>query len=243
MGSTVFVKVVGFRDVERHALNTVFRVSAEQPTCYALWTPESPVMPHIALIDVESYAAGMALASPGLNPHLKLICVGEDAPERAWRVFPRPINWAAILHCMDLLFAQTGVDIGIDADEEVSTVIPPGLRQTLLVEPIRDDRLYLRARLSLAGLIDVDEVESSAQAMIRLRERHYDIVVVNVDTLDEPWALVDRLVSANPPVESVVVTTANRSWAMHERAEQAGCRALLDKPFDPSLVYRVFQMV
>ncbi len=243
MGSTVFVKVVGFRDVERHALNTVFRVSAEQPTCYALWTPESPVMPHIALIDVESYAAGMALASPGLNPHLKLICVGEGAPQRAWRVFPRPINWAAILHCMDLLFAQTGVDIGIGAEDEVSTVIPPGVRQTLLVEPIRDDRLYLRARLSLAGLIDVDEVESSAQAAIRLRERHYDVVVVNVDMLDEPWSLVERLVLAKPPIESVVVTTANRSWAMHERAEQAGCRALLDKPFDPSLVYRVFQMV
>ena len=50
MGSTVLGKVVGFRDVERHALNTVFRVSAEQPTCYALWTPEAPVMPHIALI-------------------------------------------------------------------------------------------------------------------------------------------------------------------------------------------------
>jgi len=200
-------------------------------------------MPHIALIDVESYAAGMALASPGLNPHLKLICVGEGAPKRAWRVFPRPINWAAILHCMDLLFAQSGVDIGIDAEEQVSTVIPPGVRQTLLVEPIRDDRLYLRARLSLAGLIDVDEVESSAQASIRLRERHYDIVIVNVDMLDEPWALVERLVWAKPPIESVVVTTVNRSWAMHERAEQAGCRALLDKPFDPSLVYRVFQMV
>jgi len=243
MGSTVFVKVVGFRDVERHALNTVFRVSAEQPTCYALWTPESPVMPHIALIDVESYAAGLALASPGLNPHLKLICIGEGASERAWRKFPRPINWAAILHCMDLLFAQTGVDIGIDAEEQVTTVIPPGMRQTLLVEPIRDDRMYLRARLSLAGLIDVDEVDSSAQARNRLRERHYDVVVVNVDTLDEPWALVERLVSAKPTVESVVVTTTNRSWAMHERAEQAGCRALLDKPFDPSLVYRVFQMV
>ena len=52
-----------------------------------------------------------------------------------------------------------------------------------------------------------------------------------------------RLVSAHPPVGSVVVTTANRSWTMHERAEQAGCRALLDKPFDPGHLYRVFQMI
>lgn len=244
MGSTVFVKVVGFRDVERHALNTLFRVAAEQSTCYALWTPESPVMPHIALIDVESYEAGMALASPGLNPNLKLICIGNGAPERAWRVFARPINWSAILHAMDQLFAQKGVDIRIDDDDDgATTVIPPGVRQALLVEPVRDDRLYLRARLALAGLIDVDEVDSCAQAQEKLRSQHYDVAVVSVDMLDDPWSLVQRMVSMNPPVESVVVTSTNRSWAMHERAEQAGCRALLDKPFDPSLVYRVFQMV
>ena len=243
MGSTVFVKVVGFRDVERHALNTLFRVSAEQPTCYALWTPEAPVMPHIALIDVESYEASMALASPGLNRNLKLICVGNGAPERAWRVFLRPINWSAILHCMDQLFAKVGVDIDLDPGGQPTTIIPPGVRQTLVVDPSRDDRLYLRARLALAGLIDVDEADAIPQAQNKMREHHYDIVLVNVDMLDDPWGLVERLVSAHPPVGSVVVTTANRSWTMHERAEQAGCRALLDKPFDPGHLYRVFQMV
>jgi CheY-like chemotaxis protein len=243
MGSTVFVKVVGFRDVERHALNTLFRVSAEQRTCYALWTPEAPVMPHIALIDVDSYEAGMALASPGLNRNLKLICVGEGAPERAWRVFPRPINWSAILRSMDQLFAQVGVDIDLDPNGQPTTIIPPGVRQTLVIEPTRDDRLYLRARLSLAGLIDVDEVASVPLAKNKLRERHYDIVIVNVDMLDDPWALVERLTVAQPPIGSVVVTTANRSWAMHERAEQSGCRALLDKPYDPGHLYRVFQMI
>ena len=39
--------------------------------------------------------------------------------------------------------------------------------------------------------------------------------------------LVQRMVSMHPPVESVVVTSSNRSWAMHERAEQAGPRAIL----------------
>ncbi len=244
MGSTVFVKVVGFRDVERHALNTLFRVAAEQPTCYALWTPESPVMPHIALIDVESYEASMALASPGLNRNLKLICVGNGAPERAWRVFQRPINWSAILRSMDLLFARTGVDIDLDPDEDATTMSPPGVRHTLLVDASRNDRLYLRARLSLAGLIDVEEVESVAQAQNHLREGpHYDVVIVDVDMVDDPWALVERLVVAEPPIGSVLVTTANRSWAMHERAEQAGCRALLDKPFDPSHISRVLQLV
>ncbi len=243
MGSTVFVKVVGFRDVERHALNTLFRVAAQERTRYALWTPESPVMPHIALIDVESYEAGMALESPGLNRHLKLICVGNGAPPTAWRVFPRPIKWAAILRSLDQLFAQVRVDIDLYPHGVPPTLSPPGLRHTLVVDPLRDDRLYLRARLSLAGLIDVDEVDTVALAHDKYRARHYDIVIVNVDMEDEPWALVERLVEASPPIGSVVASSVNRSWAMHDRAEQAGCRAMLERPFDPGHVYRVFQMV
>ena len=121
--------------------------------------------------------------------------------------------------------------------------VPPGVRQTLLVEPARDDRLYLRARLSLAGLIEVDEAENVMQATAKLRERRYDIAIVNVDTVDEPWALVERLVGMDPPVGSVVVTTANSSWVMHERAERAGCRAVINKPYDPGHVFRVLQMV
>lgn len=244
MGTTVFVKVVGFRDVERHALNTVFRLSTERSTCYALWTPEAPVMPHIALIDVESYEASLALASPGLNRNLKLICVGNGAPAHAWRVFARPLNWTAVLHAMDQLFAPAGVDIDIDLDGEgTSSVIPPGVRVTLLVDPSRDERLYLRARLSLAGLIEVDEAESVAKAQVKLRERHYDLVIVDVDTADDPWGLIERLVAQDPPIGSVVVSTTNNSWQMHERAELAGCRAVLEKPYDPGHVFRVLQMV
>ena len=244
MGRTVFVKVVGFRDVERHALNTLFRLSAELSTCYALWTPESPVLPHIALIDTESYEAGMMLASPKLNRNLKLICVGAGAPANAWRAFVRPVNWTAVIHCMDQLFGSTEVDIDIGLDGEANTIIPPGVRVSLLVDPSRDERLYLRARLALAGLIEADEAESVVQAQVMARERHYDVVIVNVDTADEPWALVERLVAAQPPIGSVVVTTANKDWQKtHERAEQAGCRAVLDKPYDPGHMFRVLEMV
>ena len=61
MPTSVYVKVVGFNDVERHALNTLFRLSQGQSATYLLWTPELPVPPHVALIDVESYEAGMEL--------------------------------------------------------------------------------------------------------------------------------------------------------------------------------------
>ncbi len=242
MGKTVFVKVVGFRDVERHAINTFFRLSMDRATRYSLWTPEAPVLPHIALIDAESYEGGILLASPKLNPNLKLICVGAGAPAHAWRVFARPLNWTAVTHAMDQLFASQAVDIDI-FDDQPSTVVPPGVRVCLIVDPSRDERLYLRARLALAGLIVADEAETVGAAAVMARERHYDIVIVNVDMPDEPWDLLRRLVAANPPIGSVVVSAANANWAVHERAEQAGCRAVLDRPYDPGHVFRVLEMI
>lgn len=243
MARTIFVKVLGFRDVERHALNTLFRLSMERSTCYCLWTPQSPVMPHIGLIDTESYEAGMMLASPTLNRNLKLICVGAGAPANAWRVFARPLNWTAVIHALDQLFASAEVDIDIGLDGESNTVIPPGVRVALIVDPSRDERLYLRARLALAGLIEADEAETVVQAQVMARERHFNIVIVNVDSPDDPWSLVERLALAQPPIDSIVVSTANRAWQVHERAEQSGCRAVLDRPYDPGHVFRVLQIV
>lgn len=243
MATSVFVKVVGFRDVERHALNTLFRLSWERPTSYYLWTPSSPVLPHVALVDTESYEAGMLLASPKLSPNLKLICVGPSAPAHAWRAFARPLNWTAVIHAMDQLFSTGDVDIDVDFDGTAPATIPPGVRVSLLVDPSREERLYLRARFALAGLIEVDEAETVQQATVKARERHYDIVVVNVDMPDEPWELVRRLAVAKPPIGSVVVSTAHNLWQMHERAEQAGCRAVLDRPYDPGHVSRVLEII
>jgi len=40
MAITVWVKVVGFSDAERHSLNTIFRVSRADGPNYVLWKPE-----------------------------------------------------------------------------------------------------------------------------------------------------------------------------------------------------------
>ena len=174
---------------------------------------------------------------------LKLICVGAGAPANAWRVFARPLNWTAVIHALDQLFASAEVDIDIGLDGESNTVIPPGVRVALIVDPSRDERLYLRARLALAGLIEADEAETVVQAQVMARERHFNIVIVNVDSPDDPWSLVERLALAQPPIDSIVVSTENRAWQVHERAEQSGCRAVLDRPYDPGHVFRVLQIV
>ena len=73
---------VGFSDVERHALNTVFRLSEARRTAYALWVESAPDAAEIALIDSDSCEAALELANPA-HDSPKLIWVGDKAPARA----------------------------------------------------------------------------------------------------------------------------------------------------------------
>ncbi|RYG07811.1 MAG: response regulator, partial [Burkholderiales bacterium] len=100
---TVFVKVFGFGDAERHALNTVFRLSQEGPVAYQLWSADAPGPAEVLLMDGESWETGVELASP-LFELLPLIWVGDYPPAQAVQVFSRPLRWPEVIDAMDRLF-------------------------------------------------------------------------------------------------------------------------------------------
>ena len=63
----IHVQVVGFSDVERHALNTVFRLSEERELSYAPWVPltapgvQAPTrLAEVALVDGDAAEAARA---------------------------------------------------------------------------------------------------------------------------------------------------------------------------------------
>ncbi len=260
MALTIFVKVVGFGEVERHAINTMFRLSQEHEPTYNLWTPDCGMAPQLALVDVDSYGWELELASPATSPSLKLICVGTQPPAHAWRAFPRPIHWPDIVAAMDSLFlmeltapqaeAGTGVDIDFDLLGEAPPTLappvpaPPGVKLVLLVDAVREHRLYLRARLALAGLVAVEDAQTGAEALELAGRRHFDLVITSLDLYDiSGWKLVAQLVSLEPAIGAVVLTTSDASWETHEQAEHAGCRGVLVRPFDPLQVQQLLQRV
>lgn len=246
MKPRVLVKVIGFRDVERHTLNTIFRLSAGRPLAYGLWTPESKAPPRLTLVDMDSYQAGLELASPDLNLKLKMICVGADAPDHAWRTFQRPLQWPELVAAMDSLFVPLAKkEARFEAASFDQTVkMAPGFKAALLVDPVREARMYLRARLALAGHTQVDEADTAAQALEFTQQRHYDLIVVALDLPDlDGWELVTQLVNREPALGQVVVTTHDTSWQMHERAEKLGCFGLLQKPFDPMQIINLLQKI
>lgn len=226
-------------------MNTLFRLSVRQTPAYCLWTPDAPAPPHLTLIDMDCHEAEVELASPTFNPNLKIICVGTKTHGKAWRSFQRPVDWNAMVQVLDGLFASHAyVDVVTGFDEMEDVTVPPGMRVSLLVGLSRDERMYLRARLSLAGLADVDEADTAEQATALVTHRHYDVVIVSLELSDaDPWALVQTFKAMLSPPQAVIVTTEKPSWSTMERAEHMGCAGLLEIPFNPPQVMGLLQKV
>ncbi|OYU45335.1 MAG: hypothetical protein CFE44_08045 [Burkholderiales bacterium PBB4] len=244
MSSNVMVKVLGFTDVERHSINTMFRLSVRRVPSYHLWTAECGVAPSIALIDVDSYEACLEMESPSFSRHLKVIAVGKKPPIPVWRTLSRPVDWGGLVRELDGLFATPSDDLDIDLGDLLAPLPPPGVTVCLVVGLTPEQRLYIRARLALAGHTELDEAQSAAAASELLDKRHYDLMVIGLELSDaDPWTLVDALKEMPSPPRSVVLASASPTWALTQRAEQVGCVGILEIPFNPRQVMEILQKV
>ena len=245
MASSIWVKVVGFSGVERHSINTLFRLSVRHAPSYNLWTPEAPCPPHVSLIDLDCHEAEVEMASPTFNANHKVIAVGSKPHDRGWRSFQRPVDWNVMVQVLDSLFvAQAFMDADSGLDELGGNNVPPGRRVTLLIGMKPEERLYLRARLALAGLTDVDEAETAELAGPYVSTRHYEVVIISLQLGDaDPWSLVHAFNGMLSPPHAVIVATEKPSWLVMEQAEHSGCLGLLEIPFNPPQVLGLLQKV
>jgi CheY-like chemotaxis protein len=229
MAQRIYIKVVGFSDEERHALNTVFRLSEQCRTMYQLWTPQAAEPARAALLDGQSWEARVEAESP-LHRDLKLLWVGANPPATIWRSFQRPIVWQEVIGGLDTVFdPDAGVDLPLSAEPESAM----SHKHALIVSADRGERLYLRARLSLARLTHADEAETGTHAMELARGKQYDLALVDASLGDmDAWALLSRLRQGRRPIPHLALTKAARSMAERMRAWR-GSTALLEDPPDP----------
>jgi hypothetical protein len=250
----VFVSVVGFSDVERHALNTVFRLSEDRDLSYAPWAPLSgpdatPRTDKAQVVLVDGSSAEAVLSHARQMPEGQwLIWVGPDAPDHAWRVLERPIQWSHILHDLDAVFAARQADSGLlDLD-----ITSPGLllgepsgvegapRRALLVGMAEREVALLRARLLMAGVEEVDEADSTNGAIDLMGRHIYCCGVFNLDDHHiDPWTLMKVFGKRNREALPVAVTELAGPLAgwwsrrrMRRSAEKFGITALLARPLN-----------
>lgn len=249
MMQRVFVRVVGFSSVERHALNTVFRLSQDRPSArewsYEPWLPDSPTAPKLALIDGSSPDASEALAELESLGGVGIIWVGSISPAKAWRSFQRPLSWPLMLSCMDEYFTPGGdrVDLDFGHDTWPSVLESTGahmfpehhLRRVLLADADGDSRLYLRTKLSSFGITHIDEAQNVLEAKDflspeRLQRMGYDMVVVDLDLPGgDPWTVLAQ--AGSPRLKLLIQHRLSLTTRMSARVN--GCTAM-GKPLDPS---------
>jgi CheY-like chemotaxis protein len=281
MPQTVFVKVAGFDDVERHALNTMFRLSADREISYALWIHDAPQSPQLAIVDGDSYEALLDIGAHD-GPTLKTIWVGADAPQDAWRTFDRPIAWHDVVAAMDELFlpapvalpaaeidfdldvdvpAAAQADAGVDFDLDIGAMAPEDAQDTqppdtlppepeeprkraLIVNMDRDERLYLRAKLALAGLTQADDAETGAQALEFARSNRYTVALVDFSLPDiEGWAMLRELAQLQTPIPHVIVTTPRLTLSDRVRSWFAGTDGFFEKPMNTAKLQNVIERI
>lgn len=246
----IFVKVFGFSDVERHALNTVFRLSEARSRRYALWVGSAPHAAELALIDGDSWEAALELANPA-HDGLPLIWVGDHAPARAGLVMARPLQWAAVLEGMDALLAAPAAapDLNVDSNtitEPASRALPPTEPEALAVlvtDADAEARLYLRVKLAGAGLLQVDEASTGAQMLQLLAARRYKLLILDLDLSDvDCWQLVRQVGELRPAVECLLLTGSRVSWLDAVRGWWGGARACLRKPLHPGKLQQLLHL-
>jgi CheY-like chemotaxis protein len=241
MAQRIFVKVLGFSPAERHALNTLFRLSELRETVYSLWEPQAPEPPRLALVDGRSQEAHQELGPA--DKSLKLIWIGSVAPASSWRSFERPLFWPTVIQAMDELFAPPGsLDLELNFDDAPQT-LPPGAPgwdaspplRALIASCDRDQRLYLRARLALAELTQVDEAQTGAEALQMARANPYCVALVDFRLPDvDGWTLLRALHAERPAIAHLIATKASPSLVERLRARWGGMAVLLGNPPQPA---------
>lgn len=252
MDSThIFVSVVGFSDVERHALNTVFRLSEERDLVYTLWSGVSvageaavPAMAPVLLVDGSCAEAVLYHAKP-VPAGQRLIWVGDDPPEHAWRVLRRPLIWRELVHDLDTVFAAQQADSGlIDLDVTTPAELSPGesagdpVRRALLAGLGAGDRLLVVRLLQDAGIGEIDEVETTEAAVDALGRHSYCCAVFNLDEHQiDAWSLLQFFVQRNPSALGMAMSEHAgplAGWWRRRRirghARRAGVSALVARP-------------
>lgn len=258
----IYVHVVGFSDVERHALNTVFRLSEERDLAYALWIPltapgatQNTALAEVALVDGDS-AEAVLLHAKQTPPGQRLIWVGDNPPAHAWRVLERPIQWASVLSDLDAVYAARQVDSGfLDLDITLPGPLEPQnprlLKRALIVGITPAERQRLVELLATRGVTEIDRADSTEGALEQITRHRYCCGVFDLDEHHvDTWQLAQHFAQHNQQALTMGVSEHAgplAPWLNRRRVrrdtQRTGINALVGRPLPEAEVQRWFDLL
>jgi two-component system cell cycle response regulator DivK len=108
-------------------------------------------------------------------------------------------------------------------------------RLILVVEDDSANRDYARAVLEGEGF-EVESVESAEQALVLLRRRTPNLILMDIQLPGMDGLELTRLLKADPATEPIpIVAMTGQTMPIHQRAAMAaGCAGLIGKPATPT---------
>jgi CheY-like chemotaxis protein/HPt (histidine-containing phosphotransfer) domain-containing protein len=145
------------------------------------------------------------------------------------------------LHVADSAWQERLLAASTAASADAGVALPAGLR-VLLAEDNRFNQEMVLEILGDAG-VAVDVVENGQEALQRLREHDYSLVLMDMMMPEVDGLEATRRIRAEARWQAlpIVALTANAGVEDRQRCIDAGMNAVLTKPFESSDLYRVLQ--
>ena len=260
------VDVIGFADVERSMLASIFALAARRDPGFAQFEPGSSGgrTPDLYLVDADNPEALGEFKALRKRANLPAVLIGTSSHGTGCPVLPRPLQWARLLQALDDL-VSSGDDVAI-APVPAPAVDPrrslPGsalgrsnapqgaaaaagqrmLGDTVLV--VDDNatvRAFMQAKLAPFGF-DVDFAETGEEAIGLSGQNEYTCVFLDVVLPGIDGYQVCKLVKSNKQAikkTAVVMLTSRSSPFDKLRGSLAGCDEYLTKPLDEDRLLEV----
>jgi two-component system, cell cycle response regulator len=262
------VDVIGFHDVERSVLASIFALAARRDPGFAQYEPGVPGRtPDVYLVDADNPAALNEFRALHRRASLPAVLVGSGAHGTAFMVLPRPLQWARLLQALDETVRGGQAQPAPGASAAMQT--HAGLRRSvsggalgrsdalrdspamsakrmlgdtvLVVDDNATVRMFMQAKLSPYGF-EVDIAETGEEAIGMSAAQEYTCVFLDVVLPGIDGYQVCKLIKSNKQAikkTAVVMLTSRSSPFDKLRGSLAGCDEYLTKPLDEDRLLEV----
>lgn len=260
------VDVIGFNDVERAMLASIFALAARRDPGFAQFEPGTPGRtPDVYLVDADNPESMKEFRSLHQRAGLPSVLIGTSAQGTDFPVLPRPLQWARLLQALDDVvsggddgapFVAPPVDPhahlrrslpGASRSNSPQAVPEPGAARRMMGDTVLvvDDnatvRAFMQAKLAPFGF-DVDFAETGEEAIGLSGTHEYTCVFLDVVLPGIDGYQVCKLIKSNKQAirkTAVVMLTSRSSPFDKLRGSLAGCDEYLTKPLDEDRLLEV----
>lgn len=261
------VDVIGFNDVERAMLASIFALAARRDPGFAQFEPNTTGRgPDLYLVDAEQPAAFNEFRALHKRAPLPTVLIGSTDHGTGLLALPRPLQWARLLQAFDDLVSGGEVPIAPAVDpmrrsipgrsmpgvvlgrsNSPAAVPDPAASRKMMGDTVLvvDDNATVRAfmQAKLAPFqFDVDFAETGEEAIGLSGTHDYTCVFLDVVLPGIDGYQVCKLIKNNKQAikkTSVVMLTSRSSPFDKLRGSLAGCDEYLTKPLDEDRLLEV----